>query len=511
MEVYKQESFSRRYIVKILSSVLIALLNVIVQLFLPRIFSIEEYGYYSYNLNVFTSIVTIFNLSASDALVSKFSKNNEEKGYVVFYLRFFALVSLVLNIGVLLLFQTSLMHNSFAGQTLCIMLLGLNAAIVRKLLTDIIAVFDAMAFSRLPAFWQIVQKILITIGVVAGYFAGILHLFGFYILQIATILFVAILLIFIFFYLHKAQFKFPVKKSLFEYIGEFYIFCRPLVLATAFAQVIIIIKNWALMYWSGIASSALFGVAWQLNVIISYIFSPYAELMKREFAVIHNNEDMLRYRVQQSLKVMAWLISFFCVFIAVYASDVLTVLFGDKYSDAVLITQLIMLYTVYQAWGQILGSFMLAVEQTRAYSIISMIGNIFSLVLLYFFQCPNFIRPNGFGANGMGWSYVIGNIFSVTLMLCFITRKMNMRFLELYAIPIISMIGCFIISFVPYVFLGKCILDSGMIFMVLRILCGGLLYCGIIMLLIWKFPRILGIDKAVLRQKLSFWKSKKNE
>lgn len=510
MIAYKKESFSRRYIVKILSSVLIALLNVIVQLLLPRVFSIEEYGYYSYNLNVFTSIVTVFNLSASDALVSKFSKNNKEKGYVVFYLRFFTLVSFVLNIGVVLFFPTSLVHNSFAGQTLCIMLLGLNAVIVRKLLTDIVAVFDAMAFSRLPALWQIVQKILITIGVVGAYCIGILNLFVFYILQITTILFVALLLVFVFFYLHKAKFNSTAKKSIFEYIGEFHVFCRPLIFATVFAQIIIIIKNWALMHWSGIASSALFGAAWQLNIVISYVFSPYAELMKREFAVIHDNESMLRHRMQQSLKIMAWIISFFCIFIAVYASDVLTVLFGDKYSGAVLITQLIMLYTIYQAWGQILGSFMLAVEQTTASSIISVVGNIFSLVLLYFFQCPNFIWAKGLGASGMGWSYVIGNFFSVTLMLCFIAKKISIKFVKLYVIPVISMIGCFIIAFVAYIIFRKCIPGSGMIFMVLRILCGGFLYCGILMLLIWKFPQILGINKVVLTQKLSFGRNKKN-
>ena len=169
-----------------------------------------------------------------------------------------------------------------------------------------------------------------------------------------------------------------------------------------------------------------------------------------------------------------------------------------------------MLYTIYQAEGQILGSFMLAVEQTKAYSTISMIGNIFSLILLYFFQYPNFIWAKGLGANGMGWSYVIGVIFSFTSLLCFITKKVNMNFLKLYAIPIISMIGCFIIAFIPYVLLGRCISGRRMIFVVLRILCGGFLYCGIIMLLIWRFPQILGINKVVLTQKLSFWRNKKN-
>lgn len=510
MTSFKAESFSHRYIVKIVSSIFIALLNVIVQLLLPRIFTIEEYGYYSYNLNVFTSIVTVFNLSTSDALVSKFSKSNEEKGYVIFYLRFFALISIILNIGILFLFPTALIRNSFAGQTLCIILLGLNAAVVRKLLTDITAVFDAMALSKLPAFWQIIQKILITIGVVAGYFIGILNLFAFYIFQIATITIISFILLFNFFHLHKVQFRNYTKKSIKEYVLEFQSFCKPLVFATVFSQLIIIVKNWALMHWSGIASSALFGAAWQLNIVISYIFSPYAELMKREFAVIHTNEELLSYRLRQSLKIMAWLISFFCIFIVVYATDVLALLFGDKYSNAVLITQLIMLYTVYQAWGQIFGSFMLALEQTKVTSIVSMIGNVFSIVLLYLFQCPNFIWKNGLGAIGMGWSYVIGNIFSVTLMLCFITRKMKLNFFKIYIIPFSSMICCFMCAFLPGIFLNIILPNNGIITVIFRIFCGGLIYCGLLILLFWRFPKFVGIDKTVLLQKISTWRKRRN-
>ena len=59
----KQDDFKYRYIIKMLSSVLIVVINMIVQMLLPRAFSVEEYGFYTYNLNVFTAVVTLGNLS----------------------------------------------------------------------------------------------------------------------------------------------------------------------------------------------------------------------------------------------------------------------------------------------------------------------------------------------------------------------------------------------------------------------------------------------------------------
>ncbi len=509
MKNLKQETFSHRYIVKIISSLLIALLNVVVQLLLPRIFSIEEYGYYSYNLNVFTSVVTVFNLSTSDALISKFSKKNEENGYVIFYLCFFSIVSLLLNIGICLLFPTRFIQSSFAGQTFCIILLGLNAAIIRKLLTDMVSVFDAMALTRLPAFWQIVQKILITVCVIVGYFAGILNLIKFYILQITTIFFVSIVLLFLFHSLHKRQYKICVKKLNREYISEFFIFCRPLVFANFFAQIIIIVKNWALIHWGGVASSALFGAAWQLNIIISYIFSPYAELMKREFAVIHNDEYALRYRLNQSLKIMAWAISYFCIFIAVNASDVLTILFGDKYSNAIFVTQLIMLYTVYQAWGQILGSFMISLEKTKVSSLISIITNIVSLLLLYLLQCPNIIWKNGLGLNGMALGYVIVNFLSVTLMLLYISKIIRLEFFKIFVIPLLSITVCFIFTYILRICFSKLFIQNTLKFNIIRILCNGFIYSVLLLSIIYKHPIFFGISKNIITEKINIFKKNK--
>ena len=122
----KQDEFRYRYIVKVGSSIAIALLNMIIQFILPRALSVEEYGYYTYNLNVFTSVVMLANLSTSNAFIAKYSKRNQEIGLIYFYLKFFAIVALGLNIAVFIFFKCGISGNAFAGQTIEIVLLGLE-------------------------------------------------------------------------------------------------------------------------------------------------------------------------------------------------------------------------------------------------------------------------------------------------------------------------------------------------------------------------------------------------
>lgn len=108
-----------------------------------------------------------------------------------------------------------------------------------------------------------------------------------------------------------------------------------------------------------------FGAAWQLNTLVTYVFSPYAELSKREFAVAATSKNDLKNKVEQALKLMNWITSYFAIFIA-FASDwILTIVYGKQYSGAKNITIIIMFYTVYQAWGQITGAYMIATEKQR--------------------------------------------------------------------------------------------------------------------------------------------------
>ena len=192
--------------------------------------------------------------------------------------------------------------------------------------------------------------------------------------------------------------------------------------------------NWALMRWSGTAEQALFGAAWQLNTIVGYVFSPYAELSKREFAVIYNDEDQLRNRYVQALKLIIWPTTYFAVFIGIEAAWILPLLYGDKYSAAGLVTLVIMYYTIYQAWGQVSGSYMLALEKSKLNAAITIVGQLLTLAMVFLFQIPNPIWPDSLGAVGIALNYLVVNFVSVAIGICAISRGLKLKPLKILLI-----------------------------------------------------------------------------
>lgn len=502
----KQDEFKSRYIIKLISSILIALLNIIIQMILPRVFTVEEYGYYTYNLNVFTSVVGIATLSAPNALVSKLSKRNEEIGLILFYLKFYLIMALVLNFSVVALYSSGFLQDTFIGQTLLIVFLGMENAIVLRLHTDSIGIFDAMAVSRFPAVMQIILKVVMSMTVIVSFILGRLNLACFYIIQaFLTFIFTFSMLYEI---IKDQKQKYPVRIDHGSkiYFKEFWEFCRPLVLSNIISQMIVILMNWALMNWSGATEQAMFGVAWQLNTLVSYVFSPYAELSKREFAVINNDIDAIRHRYTQSLKLMMWVTSYFAVFIGFASEWLLPIVYGDKYAGATFVTILIMFYTVYQAWGQVSGAFQLATERTKVNAVIGVIGQFIMLGLVFVFQIPNFIWPAGLGSTGIALTYLVSNVISVTISLYANSRIINMAFgktlsIQLIPLSLFSIISISLKHLLNFMWCG----DSEVV-LIEKILFAGIVYTAIIATMIWARPQLVGVTKENLRSVLKFKK-----
>lgn len=504
----KQDDFKNRYFIKLASSVLIVALNTVVQMILPRMFSVEEYGYYTYNLNVFTSVTALANLSASNAMISKFAKRNEEIGLVIFYLKFYFAVAMILNLAVMGLYPLRVMQEAFAGQTLCMVLLGLEAAVSSRLLTDSVGMCDAMAVSRFPAVVQIVLKLLLTAAVLAGGLAGRLDLIYFYVMQAGLTL---CLTIFMLAALIKAQRKqYPVRadRGIRWYVQEYYQFCRPLILSGIFSQLLVIVMNWALMRWGGAAEQAMFGAAWQLNTLVSYVFSPYAELSKREFAVAAGCLELLQQRYMQALKLMMWFTSYFAIFIA-FASDwILPVVYGDAYAGAGVVTALIMFYTIYQAWGQISGAFLLALEKTKISAWISILAQISMALCMFLFQIPNVIWPKSLGSVGIALTYLISNGISVSICLFVNAGLLRISFRESEKIQLVPVVLCsgttLLLRFVLNgIWTGH---SAGVCF--IKLVLSGMIYTVITGGVIWAKPELIQTTREGIRSLLRLEKKK---
>lgn len=495
----KQDEFRTRYIIKVGSSILIMAFNMVVQLILPRAFSIDEYGIYTYNLNVFTSIVIMLNMSASNALSAKFAKRNDEIGLVIFYLKYYGLVSIVLSITIFILYPLKVFQETFAGQTLIIVFLGIETAIINKLLTDCVSIYDACAITRFPAVMQILLKGIISIVVIASYFLGKLSLLSFYIIQVLIVLVFTILMIVAIIIYQENKYVNRIDLGWRVYLKEYVIFCKPLVVATFVGQLVVIIMNGALMKWSGVVAQAMFGVAWQLNSLVGYVFSPYAELSKREFAVIYDNIEKLKEKFLQSLRLMIWITSYFAIFIAFTSEWILPIIYGDKYSGAGTVTFLIMFYTVYQAWGQITGAYMLALEKTKMNATVAVIGQLLTLLFVFLFQIPNFIWPEGLGAVGIALNYLVTNIISITISICAISGTLKIPKIRTWGIQIPPILICSILTILLKEMLNFWMPETTSFFFVIKTLFAGVIYTCVIGTIIYICPQFIGVSRERIR------------
>lgn len=498
----KRDNFTGRYIVKFASSIILAVTNAIIQFLLPRALSVEMFGYYSYNLNVFTSIVVLTNLSTSSAMVSKFSKRNEEIGIVDFYLRYVAVVNVLLNAIILLVSALIGLEGIFKGQSLVLVLLGLNASIVVKLLSDVISMYDAMAISRFPAIIQAVGKVVSCVIVMVFYLISLLFLECFYIIQILITGLSVFLLVVMLKMDHAKQYTKEKKRSNKEYMLEFWSFCKPLVFVACWAQINILIMNWALMTYAGEIEQAMFGIALQLNTLISYVFSPYAELMKREYAVLSKECGMLKEKFVQSLKQMFWITTYFSVFIIVLAEKIIWFLYGEEYLGAVNVTQIMMVYTIYQSWGQMAGSFLLATEKTKLQAKLSYVSLVLTPVLIFLLQFPNGIFPHGLGTIGIALNYAICNIIATNVSVMICLRTLRERLSIVFSIQFRAVIECVLFSLLAKAiveFICNAVSLTGVVFF--EVMTAGVIYTGLVLVSILFFPNKMGLNRSLLIRK----------
>lgn len=496
----KRDDFSKRYIIKLFSSGIIILLNVIITFIIPRAFSLEEYGYYTFNTSIFTSIVGLANLSTSNALNTKYAKRNNDIGVLKFYAGFFAIMTLFLNILVIALYPISLVKHFFGSQNLFIIILGLEVALLNKLLTDVISVFDSIAVTRFPSAMQGLLKVFSAIFVLFTYFGGKLNLLIFYIGQIFIFCIIIAIMCKVFINDFKETNSVYADYGLKSYIKEFYIFCRPLVLVGIFSQLLNMFMDSSLLNNSGAETRAMYGAACQFNALLVFVFSPYAELSKREFAVKARDQVDLKQYFMKSIKIVMWGTSFFAVFIAVFADWIIPVLFGDKYISARISVIIIMVYTIYQAWGQVMSSFLLSLEKTKESAWLGVVSQSLLFICVLLFLRPNYIFQTSLGAEGLSLSRAIANIVYVIAMIFVIAKQFKYSALRINLITIYSLIfyGAIagILHLVSNLIIQKLLIGTPFLWLLIS----SFVYLFVTLFFLWKCPEVFGASKEQINR-----------
>lgn len=497
-----EDSLVKRYFIKLVSTIAIVGVNAIIQILLPRILSVEEYANYTFNLNTFTSVIAIANLSTGSAFISKIAKRRNEFGMIKFYASLFLGMTVLLNLGVFILHEIGILESFFENQVIVCVILALNASILINLLQSFTSLFDAYVLTKYSEPILVVQKVSIAVLVFISFYLGAFSLVGFYFIQIISIG-VTCLVLSLFFYLKNKEsiliYKKQSKENGKKYFSEFYTFCKPLVVALIISNVILAFSNWLLNHYGGYEEQAFYGVAWQINSLIAFVFTPIVALLQREYAIRTNNITDLKQLYEKMMKATISIVCVFACFVAVNADYTLASLFGEEYLSASAVTSLIMFYTIFQAWGQVNGAMFTATERTKIYAKITLIEQVFSVLLVYLFLCPNFIWSQGLGSIGIGIQKLVGNIFSIILCVYFNCKFLQTKFWSEYKLHFRPMISCVLLAFMTRG-ITKCLsvyVWGEERYFINFIFCG-CLYMAIILCIVKFIPKVLGLDKELI-------------
>lgn len=352
-----------------------SILSFLLNIFIARKFSTNDYGIMNYSTSLIAFFITLGTLGFDSTITKKFAENEDNCGeylgstitirciYSVFSIFILQIIVRALNC------DDRLLHTISLVQSFTILFNAFNSIVYwfrYKYEANFVAIARLVAFG-LSALWRIFAIV----------FSDdiVIYVIG---TSIETALFAFLLLImYKRKYNYKMKFSFPILKDM---IKISYPFICSAILSTVYAQTDkIMLKNMldntAVALYS--VSSLLANAAAIIPTTIIEGFRP--DIMKYKYS----NEVMYLKRLRQLYAIIFWVSIMYCVFITIFAKQIILIVYGTKYLDAVSSLSLIVWYTAFSYFGAINSLYMVAENKTKWVQIITLSGAVINVLLNY--------------------------------------------------------------------------------------------------------------------------------
>ena len=350
-----------------------AILQFLLNIFVARTFTTVDYGMINYSASFilfFTSLGTLgFNSIITKNISDDESKDSEFLGSAILYRLFISIIAVIILQIIIRISEPSNTELQLIVliQSLSILFAPFDLIVYwfrYKMQANIVAILRMGAFF-ISAGWRL--SVLLTSKSINLYVLGT---------SIETVLFSAFLII-AFYKITKKKFIFCNRTAL-DLLKMSYPFIWSAVLVTIYGQIDKVMLN------NMIDSSAVayYSVSMTLAGAISIIPSALIEGF-RPYIMSLRNHDIKKYhrRLIQLYCIVFWICTAYCIFISIFAKDIITLLYGEKYLQAVSSLVIIVWYTSFSYFGAINNMYLVAENKTKWVQFITLIGVILNVVL----------------------------------------------------------------------------------------------------------------------------------
>ena len=491
--IFENKSTQLRFAVTFTSNLARSVISFGANLTIARHLGPKEFGRYNFLLSSFTSIASLADMASSSAFFTFISQKRRGIGFFLYYLiwiliqlTFITLLPIILSGKI---FDLIWLNHSLELVIMAV-LSGFMANNYWRMAGQIgESIRDTARFQLLG----LVLAVIYLVGLHVLFSLNFANLKTLYLFNIITyLLFASAYLIRVFF---EGAFYLRKKEKAKLILKEFSRFCSPMVIYTLASTLYTFSDNWLLQRFGGAQQQGFYAIGAKFSSISLLATASILNVLWKEIAEAHSIQDFGKVRrlynqVSRGLFFFAALISGCLI---PFSKEILGMLLGPDYVSANLILIMMFIYPIHQSTGQITGTMFYALEKTKTQSSIG-IGFIgISLVLGYIFLAPpSAIVPGlNLAALGLAIKMVVCQLLQVNLSMFFVARYIQSNFdwkHQFYVLGLILSVG-FISKFI----VGSISAIRLSIFWYITLSTS--LYLSIIVLVLFQYPSLVGLEK----------------
>lgn len=495
-----EDSFSKRYKLKLLSNIVSSILNFIVIAIVPKELGPVGYGQFVYLQQVFNQFTSLLDSGTSTAFFTKLSANHNRKELMSFYFIYSMILVCALYMFVVAVSFADAENIFFPEISIVNIYAGCFYGFMLWFIVFFINISDAYALTVQSELIKITHKIIavLVLFLLISYYELSTYSYLIY-NNVSLIIFITIISFLLY---QKNIFRNTVvqlKNNIKLLILEFVSYSSPLLIFNIFSIIFSLFDIWLLQTISGSKETGFYGIAYSIAAMCFIFTSSMTPVLTREFSKLFAEENFneIKRMFEKYIPMMYFIAAYFSIFVAFNSENLLSIFTNDNFKDAFLVVCCMALYPIHQTYGQLSGSIFYVSGQTKLIKnigIISIIiGFILSIILIYFMNL---------GAFGLALKMVIAQIIAVNIQLYFNSRFLKLNFMY-FIINQIIIVFILIMIMQLVNFIVPDLSDNLFDFLV-----KGFLYTIIVTIFFLKFSHLIGLTKSEIILGLNSLKSK---
>ncbi|MCR4667693.1 MAG: lipopolysaccharide biosynthesis protein [Desulfovibrio sp.] len=495
---------AQRYLFKLLANLAAVPVYLIMEALLPRALGPAMYGNYSFATTLFQQLFGFLDMGTSTCFYNALSRRQEESGLIAFYMRLTIAIALVAGLVACILLYEPIGSCIMPSVPLWLAPLAALWAFLTWWGRVLRSMNDAIGATIHSEILRTLVS-LVCVGILLGLFlAKELNIITLFLQQYLMLTATALG----FWWVTHRELLGRGRRislslshdALCGYSREFFTYSHPLFVQALLSFCMLFLERWLLQLFNGSTEQGFFALSQKVSMACFLFVSAMTPLVMRELSIAWGQNDKkamgrLLSRFAPLLYVIA---AYFSCFTLAEGKSLVALFGGEQYVDALLPVQIMALYPLHQAYGQLAGSVFHASGRTHILRNITAFECVYGFLCTWILLAPNHLFGFGLGATGLAIKTVFVQFITVNVYLWFAARFIPLSFWRNMAHQLLSLVLllglALAIREITYFF------PLGDAFFLLRFLISGLLYTFMTAILCLSFPQLIGMQRFELKE-----------